>query len=316
MTAGKEYMGKKDITGRTFFSDKERFAELMNLYLYQGETVLLPGNLIRREGEYSSYAMAGGKGRDILMEDTKHKIYYGVELETESDYSMPERVMAYDLCEYERQIREIYGKRLAEKSFKTYREKKSRITEKDFLSPVVTVVLYLGEGRWEGRVRLSEMLREAEEVCALPEKRICDYKFGLLEADFLNVESYKTDLKEFFQAMQCRRDRNRLKRLLRSERFQSLKPETELAVAVHLNMKGLARKIEREGLPMCKAFDDLMREERQSGRREGKREGKKEERFGIIVRMKKEGLEEAQIIRLTKCTKEEYARAALKCQKA
>ena len=68
---------------------------------------------------------------------------------------------------------------------------------------------------------------------------------------------------------------------------------------------------------MCKAFDDLMREERKNGRKEGmekgikkgKKEGKKAERLGIIGRMKKEGLEEAQIIRLTRCTKEEYAAA-------
>ena len=80
---------------------------------------------------------------------------------------------------------------------------------------------------------------------------------------------------------------------------------------------------------MCKAFDDLMQEERRNGRKEGmergiekglekgikkgkkegKKEGKKAERLGIIGRMKKEGLEEAQIIRLTRCTKEEYAAA-------
>lgn len=68
---------------------------------------------------------------------------------------------------------------------------------------------------------------------------------------------------------------------------------------------------------MCKAFEDLMQEERRNGRKEGiekgikkgKKEGKKAERLGIIGRMKKEGLEEAQIIRLTKCTKEEYAEA-------
>lgn len=76
---------------------------------------------------------------------------------------------------------------------------------------------------------------------------------------------------------------------------------------------------------MCKAFDDLMQEERRNGRKEGmergiekglekgikkgKKEGKKAERLGIIGRMKKEGMEEAQIIRLTRCTKEEYAAA-------
>ena len=220
------------MTGRVFFSDKERFAELLNLHLYHGAKVLSSENLVQRKREYSSLAdVYGQKNRDILMEDTKNRICYGVELET--------------------------------------------------------------------------------------------------EADFLSTEDHRTDLKEFFQAMQCRQDRERLRKLLRSDGFQRLGPETELAIAAHLNIRRLVRRMRKGEVPMCKAFDDLMQEERRNGRKEGmekgiekglekgikkgkkegKKEGKKAERLGIIGRMKKEGLEEAQIIRLTRCTKEEYAAA-------
>ena len=164
-------------------------------------------------------------------------------------------------------------------------------------------------------------------MCAadLPESKICDYAFSLLEADFLSAEDHRTDLKEFFQAMQCRQDRERLKQLIRSDGFQRLSPETELAIAAHLNIRRLVRRMRKGEVPMCKAFNDLMQEERRNGRKEGmergiekglergikkgKKEGKKAERLGIIGRMKKEGLEEALIIRLTGCTKEEYATA-------
>lgn len=54
---------------------------------------------------------------------------------------------------------------------------------------------------------------------------------------------------------------------------------------------------------MCKAFDDLMKEER----REGKREGRREEKIRIIRQMIKEGLDESLIRKMTKCTKEELA---------
>ena len=47
------------------------------------------------------------KKRDILIEDKSRNLYFGMELETESDYSMPERIMVYDACEYECQIREF-----------------------------------------------------------------------------------------------------------------------------------------------------------------------------------------------------------------
>ena len=66
---------------------------------------------------------------------------------------------------------------------------------------------------------------------------------------------------------------------------------------------------------MCKAFDDLMKEERREGKREGKREGrregKREERLRIIRQMAKEGLDETSISRITKCTREELAAAGL-----
>ena len=64
-----------------------------------------------------------------------------------------------------------------------------------------------------------------------------------------------------------------------------------------------------------------MREERQNGKKEGIekgiekglvkgiKKGKREERLGIIRRMKKEGMDKEQIIRVTKCTKKEYAAA-------
>ena len=324
--AGKEYMGRKDMTGRAFFSDKERFAELLNLHLYHGAKVLLPENLIQRKREYPSLAdVYGQKNRDILMEDRKHRICYGVELETGTDYSMPERIMVYDACEYEHQIRALFRKHREEGTFDDFWDRKSRIKKDDLLLPTVTVVLYLGEGHWEGKRRLTDLFHIPVCAADLPESKICDYAFSLLEADFLSAEDHRTDLKEFFQAMQCRQDRERLKQLIRSDGFQRLSPETELVIAAHLNIRRLVRRMRKGEVPMCKAFDDLMQEERRNGRKEGmergiekglergikkgKKEGKKAERLGIIGRMKKEGLEEALIIRLTGCTKEEYATA-------
>lgn len=64
---------------------------------------------------------------------------------------------------------------------------------------------------------------------------------------------------------------------------------------------------------MCKAFNELMAEERREGkkegRREGKRQGKREEKLRIIRQMRKEGLDESFISRMTKCTREEFAAA-------
>lgn len=310
--AGKGHMGKKDIVDRPYFSDCERFAELMNVSLYYGERVLQPENLVLQRRKYLSLANSYGETeRDVLMKDVSQEIYYGIEIETESDYSMPERVMAYDTCEYEYQMKEINRGHRDKKDYQSYRERKSRMKESDFLLPMVTVVLYLKEGRWEGRRKLSQMFRmESKELLG---GNLHDYDFPLIEADYVKPEDYKTDLKEFFQAMQCRKDRGKLRRLFQTEAFQCLSLETERIIARHLHIERLVRKMEKEELTMCKAFDDLMKEERREGkkegRREGKREGKREEKIRIIKQMIKEGLDEPFIHRLTKCTKEEFAAA-------
>jgi hypothetical protein len=74
---------------------------------------------------------------------------------------------------------------------------------------------------------------------------------------------------------------------------------------VHLHMKGLIDKMEKEGVPMCKAIREWMEEER----RKGIKEGKKEEKIYIIKRMIEEGMDEHFIRKITQCTKTEFAAA-------
>lgn len=316
--AGKRYMGRKDTAGRIFFSDKERFAELMNVHLYGGNQAVSGKHLVQRNREYLPLSgVYGEKQRDILMEDRSRNLCFGMELETESDYSMPERIMVYDACEYEYQVREIYGRHRRQGDFKNYREKKSRVQKADNLHPIVNIVLYLGEGHWEGRKHLTELFRFSEK----DGKNLCvqlyDYSFVLLEADYVEPEDYETDLRQFFQAMQSRRDRKKLRNLLKSEEFMHLGPETELAIAAHLHVEKLFHRMTKEGISMCKAFDELMKEERligkkegkQEGKREGEKAGKKKERFMIIRKMYKKGLEETLIRELTGCTGKEFAAA-------
>ena len=117
----------------------------------------------------------------------------------------------------------------------------------------------------------------------------------------------------FFQAMHCRGDRKRMMQLLETERFQNLSNETEQAIAVHLYMKGLTERMEKEGMPMCKAIREWMEEERKEGKiegeKEGREEGKREEKLNIIRRMIEEGLDEQFIRKITQCTKKELAAA-------
>lgn len=191
-------MGKKDTYTRPFMANKERFAELINVHIYQGRDFVKPEMLKRLRGGYPALSSATEeKVRDILMEQENPRMRYGMELETGIDYGMRE-------C----------------------------------------------AGRF-----------------------IRDYGIQVVEADFVNPEDYRTDLKEFFMALQCRNDGKKLRALLQSDEFQHLEHETEMAIAVNLNLKPIITKMEEEEISMCKAFEELMIEQEELGMEKGMEKG-------------------------------------------
>lgn len=305
-TAGKKHMGKKDTVGKIYFRDTVRFAELINSVLYHGEKILLPENLVPVEREYPSLFGNADKHRDVFMKDVVYHILYSLELETESDYSMPERVMVYDACEYDQQICKLAGSHKGEVMADGYRGRKSRLKKEDVLIPVVTVVLYLGTDHWEGRKQLSELFRIPSIIQRITDLRIPEYGFHLAEADYVNAKDYETDLREFFQALQCRKDKKKLNELCHSERFHNLEPEAVQAIAIHIDRKRLMPKVKMEGIEMCQAFDELMEDMKMEGIKEGERRG----RISILRQMLEEGMEESLVLKIAKCTKEELAVAA------
>lgn len=308
--------GKKDVAGKEFFADKRRFAELLNVALYQKEDIIQVGELEQMIRIYPSFAGNSETGRDVFRKDRKRNICYGLELETESDYSMPERVMVYDACELEQQIKEIGKSRKEEERGKqeekkfNYREKKSRMKETDVLLPVVTIVLYLGTGHWEGKRKLSELYPVSAKTEDAVRELLPDYGFPLLEADFMDPDSFRTELKEFFQAMQCRTDKEKLGKLSKEERFRQLDDETARVMAVYLDRKQLAEKMEKEGLGMCQALEELLADEKAEGIKKGRAEGIEKGRNSIIRNMIQQGLDQEFICRVTGCSKQEFVSAA------
>lgn len=134
-----------------------------------------------------------------------------------------------------------------------------------------------------------------------------------MEADFIIAEAFETDLREFFQAMQCRNDKKKLRELLNTEKFTRLSEETERVIMVHLGWKQLTEKMEKEGLGMCPALKEMLEDEKAEGRKEGLKEAeikRKEERVTIIKNMIREGMDYNMIRRITKCSSKEFSLAA------
>lgn len=104
-------MGQKDLVLRTYLSDEKRFADLFNTYL--GEREIFPEFLrelesvrIRKDEETQKVKRVE---HDLLKIYEKKDKYYilGIQNQEKIDYQMIIRCMAYELEEYERQIREL-----------------------------------------------------------------------------------------------------------------------------------------------------------------------------------------------------------------
>jgi predicted transposase YdaD len=140
-----------------------------------------------------------------------------------------------------------------------------------------------------------------------------DYKVRIIEADKVEPECYRTDLREFFQALQWRNDKENLHRFIKSSEFQNLKVDAQLAIALHTGMTSIVKKVKEEKMPMCKAVEEWIEEERSIGRQEGIKEGEQNGRNSaiaeIIKRMLEAGMDETAILNITQCSKEELAAA-------
>lgn len=304
-------MGKRDVKDREYFSEPRRFCELFNHVVFQGDEQLLYNKVSRYEGKYPTIGNLNGElERDILMKYTDLPVYFGLEIESESDYGMPERLLDYDVGEYEKQIRKRDNAYSEAKAYSNFTEKKSRMKKGDTICPVINVVLYLGEGKWQGRRQLSEMYSELPHKMKLYlDKHLQDYRFILVEVDYMNPDYFRTELRHFIRAMQCRNDKSRLYELLQSEEFSGLSEDTEIEIALHLNMKKLQEKVEG-GKKMCRALKELLEDEHYEGKKEGIeegiKEGIKEGTCTVVKNMILEGLDRALILRVTNCSEEEY----------
>lgn len=269
--AGKECMGKIDVCDKMYFSDKRRFADFINVHIYQKRKTVFPKDLLLMKGKYPSISSASGeKERDILMEHKDFSVYYGLELEESVDYSMPERMLSYDVGEYERQVREIVNRHKEKKEYENYQEKKSRMKPDDKLNKVVNLILYLGEGHWDGPRKMSELFEEKKANITSGNE---EYELHIIESDYVNPNDYETDLKEFFLALQCRNDKKQLQEFFSRESFQNLSEEAQRAILVTLKLDAVIAKKEKEGITMCRAFEELMQDQWRDGKKEGKEEG-------------------------------------------
>ena len=185
-------MAVKDITEKTLEAYNDVFADIVNVFLFDGKQLIAEQEL--EDAQPRSYYKADGKlreqERDVAKYWRKSKLkiaVLGIENQTKEDRSIPLRVIGYDGAAYRNQITTEYPK-----GKKGMRRRKKR---KRYY-PVITIVLSFNyEKRWKSPLNLIDCLDDVPEELR---PYINDYKVNLFEIPYLTheqVELFQSDFK-------------------------------------------------------------------------------------------------------------------------
>ena len=266
-----------DLTTRNFLKDNRHFTDLMNTFVFH-ENVLDYRTLRDLDTRKDLRRMDGrlrARIRDLIKAGVVIKtngkqlfMIMGVEGQGSVDYAMPIRSLVYEASDYSVQLE----KNLTQSGHYPKGKK---------ILPVLTLVIYLGEGRWTAPTSLKEMMEE--EIVEKFGHLISDHRFILIDSSQMEDEEIlkaATDLKAVLLAKKYMGDEEKFK-----EVFQSILTNGDQIVSLEgaeliSMMIGYEIPIQEEegGVDMCKALDDWSRRERSEGREEGRQEGRKEGR--------------------------------------
>ena len=162
---------EKDITQKTLERYNDVFADIINVLLFNGESVVtedsltdvLPGSILKMDGRIRT------QYRDIAKywHNSKIKLsMFGLENQTKPEKLMPLRVFGYDGAEYVQQAK--------------------KENSKETKYPVITLVLYFGYNcRWNQPKSLFELLDIDERI----KPYVNDFKMNLFEIAYLERET-------------------------------------------------------------------------------------------------------------------------------
>ena len=281
-------MGKKDISVNRWLSDKERFADLFNGSLFEGRQFIDPQKLTRLPIEQKSIinTIEGKKipveyFRDIIMfsEQDKKLCILACETQNKEHYAMVIRGMLYDSLSYMEQVQNIAKENRENKKYQNSEEFLSGIRKEDTLVPIITIVLFYGE-EWRGSKDLYGLLGLDEETEKIFSPYITNYKINLIEpAKIADLSCYKSDLQYVFNVIQCKKDKEKLKRYIEENKefFSEVSEETYDAICAFINAEKLLENHKKDdmtgGIDMCQALEEIYQDGIKDGIKDGMKVG-------------------------------------------
>ena len=284
-------MGKSNAAMKEYVGRKERFADLFNYILFQGELVIRPGDLEPVDGESDiiiddkeEIEQEIHRYRDITMR-WKYGCNFTIlacENQKKVHYAMPVRNMLYDSLSYVEQIKAFWKEKKDKKV--TPEEYLSRFCKEDKLFPVITIVMYYGLEEWDASLDLYGMfqLDERFQNNKTFQKYISNYRINLIDVGNLeSVEKFRTDLQIVLGMLQYRSNTEKLMDYVNNNKefFRNIDQETFRAIREFLHSENKLKKVlatveskGEEKVDMCKALDDLCKMSEEKGYERGKEE--------------------------------------------
>ena len=274
-------MGEIDTMTKQYMKDNERFADLINWFVFDGRHALDASEL--EEMDITSIAVAYleknfdavQKARDVLKKcvakDAGNAFFviFGIENQADIHNAMVVRNMLYDAICYENQVSKISNYNRKEKLVKNG-EYLAGFRKDDKLIPVVTLTLYWGTKKWDGPKTLHEMFVDIPQDI---KKLIPNYWINLIspaEMDCKDINKLQTELNQLFRAIRAGAEGPKaLAGLAEDESFSKLSIDSALLMGKIVN---LDVKVPDEGgtVNMCEAMKELKQMCYEDGRAEGR----------------------------------------------
>lgn len=283
-------MGKRDVALARYFEDEDRYADLINGFVFSGEPVVAGRDVLEKNilvtGVFGTFKnrLAVQKYRDVVKRVVFGMNFAVVGLEQQDlvHYAMPVRIMLEDAAGYDEQMRRIQKKN-QKMSGSRRGEFLGRFRKGDRLHAVFTIVLYYDEEPWDGAKDLYSLI-DFDEIPERLKEMVNNYKLHVLEVRrFQDADLFQTDLKEVFGFIGRSGDKEAERDYIfdNQERFERLSEEAYDVIAVMAKSKELEavkdQYREKGGkVNMCEAIRGMIEDGRIEGRREGKSEGRLE----------------------------------------
>ena len=253
-------MGQKDILLKNYFTP-DIFADAINAIVYDGKQVVTPERMnpidieTQRVEDENGNVKTDTRLRDsakVVEVDDAIYCLFAIEHQSVEDYTMPLRIMEYDVREYLRQVKSNKGVQVQ-------------------IKPIITIVMYWKADKWNQPVSVKDMF-DKNTVRWLEENGlggyIQDYRMHLFEPRALkeeDFEKFKTELKDVIAYVKYSKSTEALKDY--NEKYKPGLTKSTVTLINELTNSNYVFIDGKERLNMCEAFEGIKAEGIEEGRK-------------------------------------------------